>query len=158
VDVDQPKDAPLVRETERLNFGRYFVPGTVVVSQGGGLGPLTDAEEGLGLEQAVGDEDLDQGAEGDIALPGDEFVDGGGEVESLEVVGDDGQRADDLGLEAGAGVHGRLSLATGIFARFARRAVAPLPPRIKPAPRGAECEYQGEHPMRGHDRSRSGGG
>ena len=53
----------------------------VVVGQGGGLGPLADAEEGLGLEQAVGDEDLDQGAEGDVALPGDEFVDGGGEVE-----------------------------------------------------------------------------
>ena len=85
----------------------------VVVGQGGGLGPLADAEEGLGLEQAVGDEDLDEGAEGDVALPGDEFVDGGGEVQSLEVVGDGGQRADDLGLEAGVGVHGRLSWATG---------------------------------------------
>ena len=45
----------------------------VVVGQGGGLGPLADAEEGLGLEQAVGDEDLDEGAQGDVALPGDEF-------------------------------------------------------------------------------------
>ena len=29
VDVDQPEDAPLVRETWRLNFGRDFVPGTL---------------------------------------------------------------------------------------------------------------------------------
>src|SRR5512135_1772438 len=68
------------------------------------------AEEGLGLEQAVGDEDLDEDAEGDIALPGDESVDGGGEVESLEVVGDGGQGADALGLVSGGGNHGAVLL------------------------------------------------
>jgi hypothetical protein len=79
----------------------------VIVGQGSGAGPLSDAEEGLGLEQAVGDEDLDQGAQGDIALPGDDPVDGGGEVKLLEVMSEDGECPDDLGIEANGGVHGR---------------------------------------------------
>jgi hypothetical protein len=33
VDVDQPEDAPLVRKTWGLNFGRHFVPGTLVLQQ-----------------------------------------------------------------------------------------------------------------------------
>lgn len=69
-----------------------------IVGQGGGLGPFANAEKGLGPEQSVGDEDLDQGAEGDLALPGDESVDGGSEVELLEVVDDGGQGADALDL------------------------------------------------------------
>jgi hypothetical protein len=40
------------------------------VGHRGGLGPPADAEEGRGLEQAVGDEDLDEDAQGDVTLPG----------------------------------------------------------------------------------------
>src|SRR5262249_56543349 len=75
----------------------------VGVGHGGGLGPRADAEEGLGLEQAVGGEDLDQGAEGGIALPGGEFVDGGGEGGLAGGVGDGGQGRGDLGVVAGGG-------------------------------------------------------
>jgi hypothetical protein len=73
----------------------------VGVGQGSGLSPRSDAEEGLGLEQAVGDQDLDQGPPGDVALPGDDPVAGGGEVQLVEVVGDGGQSANELGLELG---------------------------------------------------------
>ena len=113
----------------------------VVVGQGGSLGPLADTEQGFGLEQAVGDQDLDEGAQGDVSFPRDEVIDGRGEVDLFEVVGDDRQRADDLRLEPSVSVHVRHSWVTGFFARFARDAAAMLPPRFKPARGGAEREY-----------------
>ena len=61
----------------------------------------------------------------------------------IEVVGDDGQRADDLRLETSVSVHVRHSRMAETFARFARGAAAMLPPRLKLARGGAEREYLG---------------
>jgi hypothetical protein len=102
----------------------------VGVGHQGGPGPWADAEGGLGLGQAVGDEDLDRCAEGDVTLPGDESVDGGGEAELLEGAGDGRQGGEDPDLEAGVGVPVRLSWVTERLARFARRAARMLPPRV----------------------------
>jgi hypothetical protein len=62
----------------------------VVVRKAGLLGPLADAIHGLGFQQSVGDQDLGQGADRDIPFPGDGLVKSVGQVESLEVLCDDG--------------------------------------------------------------------
>ena len=81
----------------------------VEAGQAGLLGPGTEAVQGLGAEQAVGDEDLGEGAQGDVAFPGDQAVDGVGEVEFVEVGLDHGQGADDLSLQGQRCGHGLAS-------------------------------------------------
>src|SRR5206468_12855386 len=78
----------------------------VVIREAGVLGPLADAKEGFGLKQAVGDQDFDEGAQGNVPFPRDEAINGFGEVELLEVPGNDGQGTEILGLEASRSIHG----------------------------------------------------
>jgi hypothetical protein len=107
----------------------------VVVGHGGDLGPLADAEEGLGPEEPVGDEDLDEGAPGDFPLPRDESIDGGGQVELVEVGGERRQGADDLGLVLDRSIHGAASWELG-SPGFAGAATAMPSPRLKTCPEG----------------------
>jgi hypothetical protein len=78
-----------------------------VVGQGRLVGPLPDADEGLGRKQPVGDEDLDAGAPGDVTRPGEVPIAGGGAVKWLEVRDEDGEGPDDRGIEPNGGVDGR---------------------------------------------------
>ena len=75
-----------------------------IIGHGSGLGPRADADEGPGLEESVGNHDLHAGAPRDLALPGDDAIDGGSEVDAAEIMGDGGQCADDPGVETGLGV------------------------------------------------------
>src|SRR5271170_1749315 len=97
------------------------------MGQSGLGGPGADLVQGLGIEQPVGDQDLDEVAERNFTFPRDSGINSSAEMQSVTEAGDDGQGSDPLGGELRGGDHLKILLGTR-HARTFREGIASLMP------------------------------
>src|SRR5206468_439649 len=83
-----------------------------IVGDACGVSPLTDTKHRFGLKQSVDDQDLDQDAERDFALPRHDPIDSLTQLQEITETTDNGQRTHALRIETGRRIHARPSLAS----------------------------------------------
>src|ERR1700678_1129054 len=98
------------------------------MGEGGLGGPGADLVQGLGIEQSVGDEDLDEVAQWNLAFPRDSGINSSAEMQSVAEAGDDGQGSDPLGGELRDGDHLKILLGTRHVRTFRDWIASLMPP------------------------------
>jgi hypothetical protein len=82
------------------------------MGEGGLGGPGAEFVQGLGIEQPVGDQDLDEVAEGNLSFPRYSGINSSAELQFVAEASDDGQGSDPLGGELRGGDHLKILLGT----------------------------------------------
>ena len=120
-----------------IRRARTLLLEVVEIGEGGLGGPGAKFVQGLGIEQAVGDEDLDEVAQGHVAFPRYSAIDGSAKSEPVAEEGDDRQGSDPLGIELSGGSSHLQSLLGTKHARTFRDSVATsMPPAWQTWSRG----------------------